>query len=231
MARHELVETDRRVVELDRVEDRRQVLRAQLRGLLIPEPAAGLDRAADELDRVGEVGDRPADRRCRPRSATAMFIRFAPRFGNTCRPVSKPSSGSGCRIALVTSARLLTSWASTSPFSPMNLRVVVSRAFRSRSAVASSWSVLVNEFVNCGQIVVQRDELLIALVQRVDEQRQALDHREEVAATLVERGDRFGQAVERLVDLVALAREAVGEGLDDVTERTLGLFGRRARDR
>ena len=54
----EQVQAEREVVELDRVEDRRQVLRAQFGRLLIPEPAAGLNRAADELHRVREVGDR-----------------------------------------------------------------------------------------------------------------------------------------------------------------------------
>src|SRR5271166_3220137 len=44
------------------------------------------------------------------------------------------------------------------------------------------------------QVLVQRDELLIVLAQRVDEKRQAAHHREEVAATLVERGQRLGQA-------------------------------------
>ena len=76
------------------------------------------------------------------------------------------------------------------------------------------------------EVVVERHELLVALVQRIDEQRQALDHREEVAAALVERGDRLGQTVERLVDLLALAGQPVGEGFDDVAERALGLLWR-----
>ncbi len=75
------------------------------------------------------------------------------------------------------------------------------------------------------EVIVQRDELLIAAIQRVDEQRQALHHAEEVAAALVQRGERLGQAVQRRVDLLTLALESVGEGFDDIAERTLGLFG------
>ncbi len=50
-------EAERQVVELDGVQDRREVLRAEFGGILIAQPAAGLDRAADELQRIGEVGD------------------------------------------------------------------------------------------------------------------------------------------------------------------------------
>ena len=78
------------------------------------------------------------------------------------------------------------------------------------------------------EVVVQRDELLVALVQRVDEQRQALDHREEVTTTLVQRGERLREAVERGVELLALARQSVGERLDDVAEGALRLLRRGA---
>jgi hypothetical protein len=77
------------------------------------------------------------------------------------------------------------------------------------------------------QVVVECDELLVALVQRVDEQGQTLDDTEEVAAALVQGGQRFGQVVQRRVDLLTLAGETVGERLDDVAERTLGLVLRR----
>ena len=82
---------------------------------------------------------------------------------------------------------------------------------------------LVGEF---GQVVVQRDELLVALVQGVDEQRQALGDREEVAPALVEGGDGIRERVQRGVDLFALAGQPVGERFDDVAERPLGLSGR-----
>ena len=74
------------------------------------------------------------------------------------------------------------------------------------------------------EVVVQRHELLVALVQRVDEQREALDHAEEVPASLVEGEQRLGQPVECLIELLALARESVGGGLDDVAERAPRLL-------
>ena len=40
------------------------------------------------------------------------------------------------------------------------------------------------------QVLVERHELLVVGVQRVDEQRQAAHHREEVTPALVERGQR-----------------------------------------
>ena len=122
-------------------------------------------------------------------------------------------------------ARLLTSWVSTSRFLSRNGRTVVSR-------LSNCWIALARSLigagrgcvVNCGQVLVQRDELLVVLVQRVDEQRQAAHHREEVAAALVQRGQRLRQAVQRGVDLLALAGQPVGERLDDLTERPLRLL-------
>ncbi len=73
------------------------------------------------------------------------------------------------------------------------------------------------------EVFVQRDELLVVLVQRVDEHRQALQHGEEVAAALVQCGQRSGQAVQCGVDLLTLTGQPVGEGLDDVAERPFGL--------
>ncbi len=75
-----------------------------------------------------------------------------------------------------------------------------------------------------GQVLVQRHELLVVGVQGVDEQRQAAHHREEVAAALVEGGQRPRQVVECCVDLLALAGQPIGVGLDDVTEGPLGLL-------
>ena len=82
--------------------------------------------------------------------------------------------------------------------------------------------------VKSRQVLVQRDELLVVLVQRVDEQRQAAHHREEVAAALVQRGQRLRQVVQRGVDLLALAGQPVGERLDDLTERARRLLLGRA---
>src|SRR5262249_12339487 len=48
--------------ELDRIQNRRQILRTEFGGFLIPQPTAGLNRAAYELHRVREVRDcRAAD--------------------------------------------------------------------------------------------------------------------------------------------------------------------------
>ena len=60
-----------------------------------------------------------------------MFWKFALRFGYTCSTVSKPLRGSGCRMALVTSARLLMSLLSTEPLSSINFRAVVNRVLMS----------------------------------------------------------------------------------------------------
>ena len=58
----------------------------------------------------------------------------------------------------------------------MNLRVVVSRSVQIMQR-GGHFLVGVGERVGeLREVVVQRDELLIALVQRIDEQRQALDH-------------------------------------------------------
>ncbi|CDQ42152.1 hypothetical protein BN1047_00001 [Mycolicibacterium neoaurum] len=76
---------------------------------------------------------------------------LATRFGYACRPVSRPSRGSGCRIAVVTSDRLLMSLVSGVAFSSRNFRVVDSNVFRSSTALATSRSVLVNELVNCAR--------------------------------------------------------------------------------
>src|ERR1700758_4408134 len=74
------------------------------------------------------------------------------------------------------------------------------------------------------QVLVQGNKLLIVLVQRVDEKRQAVHHREEVAPALVQRGQRPRQAVQCGVDLLALARQAIGVGRYDVTEGPFRLF-------
>ncbi len=62
-------------------------------------------------------------------------------------------------------------------------------------------------------------------LQRIDEQRQALDHAEEVPAALVERVQRLRKAAQRAVELFALAGESVCRRFDDVAERALGLLG------
>ena len=49
---------DRREVVLPVLDDRRQVLHAEFRGLLGTQPGGGLDGPAEEPDRVGEVVDR-----------------------------------------------------------------------------------------------------------------------------------------------------------------------------
>ena len=53
----ELVQAERRVVELGRVKNRRQILGAQLSRILVTQPAGRLDPAADELHRVGPAGN------------------------------------------------------------------------------------------------------------------------------------------------------------------------------
>ena len=79
-----------------------------------------------------------------PVTGDEMFVEIGDRFGPTCKPVSRPSRGSGCRIVFVVSASLSMSWISTSPFLSTKPRVVVSSWLRSRSAFETSLLVLVN---------------------------------------------------------------------------------------
>src|SRR6516162_1298259 len=78
------------------------------------------------------------------------------------------------------------------------------------------------------QVVVECYELLVVLVQRTYELRQASRDRDEVPSTLVERRQRFRQAVQRVVDLFALASQVVRGRFDDLTERALRLLRCRA---
>ena len=113
---------------------------------------------------------------------------------------------------------------STSAFLSRNGRTVVSRPSNCCDGVGQVLIGAGQAVGELGQVLVERHELLVVGVQRVDEQRQAAHHREEVAPALVERGQRPRQVVEGGVDLLALAGQTVGVGLDDVTERPLGLL-------
>ena len=56
-----------------------------------------------------------------------------------------------------------------------------------------------------GQVTVERDKLLIAFMQRVDEQRKAVHDPEKITATLVEGVHRLRQCSQPGVELLALA--------------------------
>ncbi|EUA29162.1 MCE-family Mce1D domain protein [Mycobacterium intracellulare] len=220
----EQVQAERRVVELDRVEDRRQVLRAQFGRLLVPKPAAGLDRATDELHRVGEVGDRrDGDHRSVRRVIDLVDVRRG------CRKDVQRGLQTVQRIRLQQRVRRGLQVVDVVGQHP---GVLVEpgahggeQAVELLDRVGQVGVVMREPGGEVGQVLVERDELRVVLVQRVDEQRQAAHHGEEVAAALVQCGQRLRQVAQRGVELLALAGQPVGERLDDLTERALRLLG------
>ncbi len=93
----EQVLTDRQEVVLAVLDDRRQVLHAQLRRLLGAQPRRGLNRAAEEGDRVGEV----VDHRHAAHRALGGLIDVE-KFWNVL--------GATCRICLTSSRLSISAW-------------------------------------------------------------------------------------------------------------------------
>ncbi len=214
----ERVQPEREVVELDRIQHGRQILRTQLGGLLVAEPAAGLNRAADELHRVREGRDfRYSDNRTVRRVVDLVHVRRG-RGKHVQR-----------RLQTVQRVRLqerVGRFGQVVDVVGQHFAVLVQeRPHRRQQAVEllqriGQVAVVAHQPAgDVGEVLVQRHELFVVLVQRVDEQRQAAHHREEVATAFVQRGQCPRQAVQRGVDLLALALQAVREGFENLAKR------------
>ena len=67
-----------------------------------------------------------------------MFTELAARFGKTCRPVSRPLRGSGCRIALRHVGEVVDVLGQHPPFSSRNFAGGREQLSRSLTALATS---------------------------------------------------------------------------------------------
>nr|CRL53375.1 hypothetical protein CPGR_00654 [Mycolicibacterium fortuitum subsp. fortuitum DSM 46621 = ATCC 6841 = JCM 6387] len=157
---------ERQVVELDRVEDRRQVLRAQFGRVLVAQPATRLDRAADELQRVGEVGQTRQNRQAHDAALVGRddveHVRGQVRVG------VQTLLQAGARLRLQDRRR--------------RLRQVV-------HVVGEHAAVLVEELTgrleDLVEILQGRRQLLIGVGERVGELRQVVVERHELLIALV----------------------------------------------
>ncbi len=156
---------ERREVVLAVLDDRRQVLHAQLRRLLGAQPGGGLDRAAQERDRVGEVVERAARRSNVACAAGRCCRSSAARVGATCRVCLMSSRLSFS--AVDTDASLSAVVPSVSRLSATKVRDIADDGVRGPTTASPTSSGIVGQQPgHRGEVAVELPHQIAAVLQR-----------------------------------------------------------------
>ena len=223
------VEQDGRVVHREPLEHRTHPLAADLGALVVVRRRADVERAAaDELHRVGEVGQRqqPAD------GALGGVVDVV----EVGQPVRRDVQDLLDVVAVL--GQDVGEVGELADLSDQGLVVLVEEALDVAQRLVQCAERLVEVLAAVGEhlrhrgdVVGELHDLLVAVGQRVDQHLQVAHGAEQVGARVAEPARRLGQLAQRVAEGVAVAVERVGGLVDERRQRTLHVALLRAERR